>query len=214
MKKTLCLLLTMLLTVSLFTACGKDDNNDNTNTETPSTETPAATETPASTDTSDTEPEKAPVTIVEDTDISATPFEGSMEALIDAIYEHHNEIEMMIGSIPVSTSDPDDLSYNAGISDASLVSEVYRSEAMMGQAYSLICARVNDAKDAPEVAKMMFDNIDQRKWICVCADTKVAAYCGDIAVFFMVNSEFEDFVSTESIINAFREVCPDCTVIE
>lgn len=214
MKKTLCLLLTMLLAVSLFAACGKEENGDNKDQNTSATVNTPAAETNNATATPVAEPETTPEPAEEDTACLATPFSGTMEEFINAIYEKHNEIELALGSMPVSVTDENDLVYNAGITDGSLVSEVCRSEAWMGQAYSLVCARVNDASDAPKVAQMMFDNIDTRKWICVEADTKIAAYCGDIVMFFMVNSEFEDTVSTESIQKAFLQVCPDGTIIE
>ena len=35
------------------------------------------------------------------------------------------------------------------------------------------------------------------------ADTKVAAYSGDVVMFFMVNSDFAEQVTTESMVEAF-----------
>ena len=71
-----------------------------------------------------------------------------------------------------------------------------------------------NADDAGAVAQEMYDNIDQRKWICVEAATKTAAYCGDVVMFFMVNATFEDQVSTASMVEAFKaSVDGEVTVI-
>ena len=78
---------------------------------------------------------------------------------------------------------------------------------MMGQAYSLVVARVKDAADAEQMAKDLYENVDTNKWICVEADTKTAAYYGDVVMFFMVNSTFAESATTDSIGQAFNTVC-------
>ena len=46
------------------------------------------------------------------------------------------------------------------------------------------------------------------------ADTKTAAYCGDIAMFFMVGSNFSDQVTTQTMLDAFKaSVSGDVTVV-
>ena len=77
----------------------------------------------------------------------------------------------------------------------------------MGQAYSLVVLRVKDAAEAPEIAQEVYDNINTRKWICVEADTKTVMYAGDVVVLFMIDSEFGDVATVESIQEAFRAVC-------
>ena len=84
---------------------------------------------------------------------------------------------------------------------------VAEAEAMLGQAYSLLIARVKDGADAPQVARDIYDKVDTAKWICVDADTKTAAYCGDVVMFFMVNSQFADSVSVDTMMEAFKAVC-------
>ena len=78
---------------------------------------------------------------------------------------------------------------------------------MGSQAYSLVVARVKNAADAPEVARQMYDNVDTAKWICVSADTKTAAYSGDVVMLFMVGSQFAESATTDTMLEAFKTVC-------
>ena len=142
-------------------------------------------------------------------------FDGSLEELAAKIYENHNTLELRLMTMEMDLSDPDAMSYNAGLSDVSNVEGALISEPMMGsQAYSLVLVRVKEGADAGAIAKTMLDNIDTRKWICVEADTKTAAYCGDIAMFFMVGSNFSDQVTTQTMLDAFKaSVSGDVTVV-
>lgn len=142
-------------------------------------------------------------------------FDGTLEQLAAKIYENHSALELRLMTMEMDLSDPDAMSYNAGLSDVSDVSEALISEPMMGsQAYSLVLVRVKEGADAGKIAKAMFDNIDTRKWICVEADTKTAAYCGDIAMFFMVGSNFSDQVTPQTMLDAFKaSVSGDVTVV-
>ncbi len=140
-------------------------------------------------------------------------FDGSMEELAEKIYENHAPIALNTMTAAVDITDGNMLKYQTGLSSGDKLSEAVVSEAMMGQPYSLVLARVKDAADAAAVAQEMYDNIDQRKWICVEADTKTAAYCEDIVMLFMVGSDFSDSATTESMVEAFQKTCGDATVI-
>lgn len=134
-------------------------------------------------------------------------FEGTMKDLAEKIYENHGAMELNPMTNRVDLTDTDMLAYQTGLSSGDKLSEAVVSEAMMGQPYSLVLARVKDPADAAAVAQEMYDNIDQRKWICVEADTKTAAYCGDVVMFFMVGSDFSDSATTETMLDAFRASC-------
>ncbi|MBR5536979.1 MAG: hypothetical protein IKU58_03670 [Clostridia bacterium] len=114
----------------------------------------------------------------------------TLTAIVDKIYEKKMP-EFPVGPMELDLADGETLMYMAGISDASLVKEVLVSEAMMGsQAYSMVLARVNDAAKAEEVANMMLENINPRKWICVGADDIDAAIYGDLVLFVMIDSQY------------------------
>ena len=134
----------------------------------------------------------------------ATVPDVDMTTLMDSVYGKHAEIDLPLMSNALDLSDADMLKYNTGLSSADKLTEVVVSEAMMGQPYSLVLVKVKDAADAAAVAQEMFDNIDQRKWICVEADTKIVGYAGDVVMLFMVGSEFADMATTETMMTAFK----------
>lgn len=137
---------------------------------------------------------------------SAAPA-GTPEEIIEAIYAEKS-VALNLMTIPVDLEDADAVLYILGLDDASNVKEAAVSEPMMGsQAYSLVVVRVNDAKDAEGVARAMLNGIDQRKWICVEADTLKVMTKGDLVLLFMVDSGFADTVTVDEIEEAFTTVC-------
>lgn len=139
---------------------------------------------------------------------------GTMEEVIASVNEKHAAVELPLMTQTLELSDVDALTYNTGLTSADKITQVAVSEPMMGQPYSLVMVRVKDASDAVAVAQEMYDKVNPRKWICMEADTKVAAAYGDVAMFFMVSSDFAQQVSTTSMTDAFKGVCGgDVTVI-
>lgn len=143
------------------------------------------------------------------------PLTGTLEEIIASINEKHGAVELPLMSMALDLTDIDGLTYNTGLTSADKITEAAISEPMMGQPYSLVLVRVADAANAAEIAKQMLDNIDTRKWVCMEADTKVAAYYGDVAMFFMVSSEFAEQTSTDKMLEAFKGICAgEVTVVE
>lgn len=132
---------------------------------------------------------------------------GTMEEVIESIKGEHAAMELPLMTLPLDLTDVDGLTYNTGLESADKVAEAAVCEPMMGQPFSLVLVRVKDAADAESVAKEMLEKIDTRKWVCMEADTKTAAYYGDVAMFFMVNSEFASQVTTATMLDAFKAVC-------
>lgn len=141
-------------------------------------------------------------------DQAAENLQGSMEELIAAVNEKHAKVELPLMSMTMDLTDTDALTYNTGLTSAEEITEAAVSEPMMGQPYSLVLVRVADGVDAAAVAQKMFDKIDGRKWVCMEADTRVAASYGDVAMFFMVSSEFAQQVTTATMLQAFKDICP------
>lgn len=140
---------------------------------------------------------------------------GTLEEIIASINEKHGAVELPLMSMTLDLADIDGLTYNTGLTAADKITEAAISEPMMGQPYSLVLVRVADAANAAEIAKQMKDNIDNRKWVCMEADTEVAAYYGDVAMFFMVSSEFASQTSTDKMLEAFKGICAgEVTVVE
>ena len=128
----------------------------------------------------------------------------SAEALVNKIYESKMP-EFALMTMPVDLADAEMVAWQTGVSDPSLLKEAVISESMMGsQAYSMVMVRVNDAAKAEEVAQMMLDNIDPRKWICVAADDIDAAIYGDLVLFVMIDSSFG--IPAADFIGAFKTI--------
>ena len=128
----------------------------------------------------------------------------TVEALVNKIYESKMP-EFALMTMPVDLADAEMVAWQTGISDPALLKEAVISESMMGsQAYSLVMVRVNDAAKSEEVAQMMLDNIDPRKWICVGADEIMAAGYGDTVMFIMVDSQLG--LKAQSYVDAFAQV--------
>ena len=143
----------------------------------------------------------------ETTAAKAENLTGTMEEVIAAIQEKHAQMELPLMAMTLDLTDLDGLTYNTGLTSADKITEAAICEPMMGQPFSLVLVRVKDAADAESVAKEMLEKIDNRKWVCMEADTEIAAYYGDVAMFFMVNSEFASQVTTATMLDAFKAVC-------
>ena len=128
----------------------------------------------------------------------------SAEALVNKIYETKVP-EFALMTMPVDLADAEMVAWQTGINDPALLKEAVISESMMSsQAYSMVMVRVNDAAKAEEVAQMMLDNIDPRKWICVAADDIDAAIYGDLVLFVMIDSSFG--IPAADFIGAFKTI--------
>lgn len=133
---------------------------------------------------------------------------GTPEEIIEKIYENHQTLKLNVMTNQIDLSDADAVSYNTGLPSGDKLSALCISEPMISsQAYSLVVARVKDAADAPQVAKDIYDKANTAKWVCVDADTKTAAYCGDVVMFFMVGSQFAESATTDTMLEAFKTVC-------
>ena len=139
---------------------------------------------------------------------------GTMEEVITAINEKHGAVELPLMTMALDLTDMDGVTYNTGLTAVDGVSDIAISEPIMSQAYSLVLVRTKDGASAEAVAKEMLEKINTRKWVCWEADTKTAAYYGDVAMFFMVSSEFASQTDTTKMVEAFKAVCPgEVTVV-
>ena len=140
--------------------------------------------------------------------------EGTAEEIIASVNEAHGAVELPLMTMTLDLSDLDAVTYNTGLTATDKVKEIAISEPMMGQPYSLVIVRAASAEDAAAIAQEMYDNVNLAKWVCMEADTKVAAYYGDVAMFFMVSTDFAEQTSTDKVLDAFKTVCGgDVTVI-
>ena len=137
------------------------------------------------------------------TDLSAK----SAADIIAMIYEK-KPVDLYLETVTLDLTDLDSVKYNTGLTSVDGIKEIAVSEPMMSsQAYSLVVVRVNDSSQAASVAKSIKDGVNPRKWVCVEADDMKAATSGDLVLFFMVQSDFDDTVTTSEIVDAFKQVC-------
>lgn len=136
------------------------------------------------------------------------PSFDSTEDVINAIYEKKS-IDLEMVSIPVDLTDEYALSAYTGLTkdDADKLAEATASEPMMGQALSIVVAETTDASSTADIAQKMANGIDQRKWICVQADTLRVVTCDKYVLLVMIDSQFSDSVTVDEIVDAFTEVC-------
>ncbi len=130
----------------------------------------------------------------------------TLEEIINGVYEK-NPVDLSLETSSIDVSDADMLKAFTGLDSADKVKEVAVSEPMMSsQAYSFVLVRVKDAADAEEVANSMLEGINPRKWVCVEADDIRVMIKGDVVALYMVDSQFGDELSGDSIEKAFTEV--------
>ncbi len=196
MKRKIVYILMIVLTMSVFTACkntGKEDDNKGTN----------------NTEAENKENENDNNDETQDSDHgnSQDAVDSELVSIIKKIYEIKDP-ELAVADTPVDLSDSDSVKYYTGLSDSSKLKEAVASETMIGsQAYSLVLVRLNDANDGESVAKEMLNGIDPRKWICVEADDLQVVSYDDVIMLSMVSSSFKDSVTSQQLVDAFKEVC-------
>lgn len=145
--------------------------------------------------------------VEENDNTSKEKLEGTLPEIIDKIYENV-ETNLNLITMELDLTDLEGLPYYTGLSEATKIKEAAVSESAFGsQAYSLVMVRLNDAKDAKDVAEEMLENIDTRKWICANADDVRVSVYDDIVMFIMTSTEFEDSASAKDITEAFEKVC-------
>ena len=203
MKKSTIIIL-ILVGALLMGACGSNGGPDNTKT-TP-TPTAGAGGSNIGVSTPTTAPTATPTTAPVDEVVN---LEGTLPEIIEKIYAQ-KESGLMVITMEPDLTDLDALPYYTGLKEATKIKAAAVSESAFGsQAYSLVLVRLNDAKDAEEIANAMLEGIDTRKWCCVCADdVRVAAY-GDVVMFIMTSTEFVSggAASAQDLTDAFATVC-------
>ncbi len=86
---------------------------------------------------------------------------------------------------------PEDFEYFAFIPYADGLTGVQADALINSMPHSLVLVRSENG-DTAALAQQMLDNADARKWICVAADVKQAAYTEHYAVLVMSSAETAD----------------------
>ncbi len=147
------------------------------------------------------------------------PYEGTLTAAVDAIYEKQ-PVEFMVGpAMEIDLTDAWAVKSYLGLGEVQEnengeaapaadfgIKEAVFSESMIGaQAYSLVLVRLNDTSKLEEIKKAMFEGIDTRKWICVEADQLRVVSCKDVILLVMASSQMAEGLA-DNMVNAFAGV--------
>ena len=112
--------------------------------------------------------------------------------MVDKIYEGQGEnVLPSLQTQTIDTTDDMTVKMVTGLENANDIEYLVVSEPMItSQAYSMVLAKVKEGVDANQIAKLMSENVDQSKWICVTAEKVYATSSGDI-IFLVMSDEKE-----------------------
>lgn len=201
MNKNVVLIIVLVLVISVFSGCKNNmiTGDDVNNSISVPSENPTQEENTQNSDE-----------ILDDNNENIDSNEQITESELSGVVEKIYEIKdsgLKITDVPVDLNNMDSVKYYTGLSDISKVKDVAVSEAMIGsQAYSLVLVQLNKVEDAETVANEMLKGIDPRKWICVEADDLQVVTQGDLVMLIMVSSELKESVTSQEIVDAFKEV--------
>lgn len=209
MKKNIVYILMIVLIISVFTGCKKKgiENDSQGSNDVIQDDNKGSDDNTEVEDKENDNKDETDETENKDDSNAQDTTDSELLAIIKKIYEIKDP-GLMLADTQVDLSDSDSVKYYTGLSDISKVKEAVASETMIGsQAYSLVLVKLNDADDAESVANEMLKGIDPRKWICVEADDLQVVSHDDVILLIMVSSTFEESVTSQQIVDAFKKVC-------
>ena len=176
MKKVLSLVMALVLTLSVFTACG-----NKTAATTPAETTAAAVAT-----------------------VEGTMEELLNQIVTENPVEFMGGV-IPVDLTDTSEDGLWAVKSYTGLEDAASLTEAAAFEPMMGSiAFSMVLVRVAPEADTKAVAEAMKSGIDTRKWICVEANDLLVAGIGDVVMLIMLDSE--SGLTAQSFVDAFAKV--------
>lgn len=117
--------------------------------------------------------------------------------LVNRIYEGNQELFSSLATQEIDVTDKDMVNSFTGLETGDALEYLVVSEPMMSsQAYSLVLAKVKDGEDVENIAKTMNESVNERKWICVCAEKVYTTTSGNIVCLVMSSEEMAKPVYT------------------
>lgn len=115
-----------------------------------------------------------------------------MGNLIDKLYVGlEDKLPNSLTSSELDISNPELVKTYTGLDNIDGIESIVVSEPMMSsQAYSLILVKADTSKRADEIAKLMNENVNTNKWICVSAEKVYSTSSGNIAFLIMSSEEW------------------------
>lgn len=121
--------------------------------------------------------------------------EGSLTDIMTKIYEGISEedLPMMLSNVEVTK---DMLENYVGTNDIDM-KEALASEPMVGSiAHSVVLIRMNEGADMDAAVKMIEENANPNKWICVEAENVVVERKGDLIILIMSSNDLTNTLKT------------------
>ena len=125
-----------------------------------------------------------------------------VSAFMDEVYGGVAEdlLPMEVQTTELDLGDTDMISYHTGLSDLDGIEGIYLSESMMSStAYSAVYIRTTDEADAEAIRKLLMDNINLAKWVCVTAEQQYAVLLGNDIFFVMGHQDTASAVLEKAI---------------
>lgn len=127
-----------------------------------------------------------------DTDpVENTNLEGSLESILDNIYETAEVDESfkdyINNRLQVTEITAENMGYFLGKDDIEFETAIASEPMMSSSAYSLCLVRVKEGADIEKIKTEIKENVDPRKWICVGVDPNniIVDNIGDVVVLIM-----------------------------
>ncbi len=102
--------------------------------------------------------------------------------------------------------------YILGTTEIDYTDSVYSAPMMSSIAYECVLLRVSEDQDIEAAKKLLEENADPAKWICVEAESVVVENVGDVILFIMADKDVADAQKKRflALKNKYRRWCEAC----
>ncbi len=185
------ILVTLLASALLLSACGKSGNTTDTNTNGTSDTTISDTNTGDNTteENTNTAEKSEPAGIIASAD-------DVIAFLDNDVYPQcpPESLPMMLMSTALPMDDMEGVTHHTGLADVSGITDIILSESGVGSiAYSLVYLRT-DGTNTEDIQKTLGESIDPRKWVCVGAEYIASVTLDNDVVLIMATKDQVDMV--------------------
>lgn len=129
----------------------------------------------------------------------AANLEGSCEEILTKVYENaklDDELREAMEYYQTTPIDETTAEYLLGTTDVKYAEAVVSAPMMNAVAYQCVILRVAEGEDVEAAKKLLTDNADPRKWVCVEAESVVVENVGDVILYIMADQTTADAVKT------------------
>ena len=132
-------------------------------------------------------------------DAQASKLEGSCEEILTKVYENaklDDELREAMKYYQTTPIDETTAEYLLGTADVKYAEAVVSAPMMNAIASQCVILRVAEGEDVEAAKKLLMDNANPRKWVCVEAESVVVENVGDVILYIMADQTTADAVKT------------------